>query len=298
VQTDYAGVSFDFGLGWRAVDVSKNIRGRALLVLEPTAERMVPESADMLTFWEHIYRYAFASRLVAGKRVLDIACGEGYGAAALKRAGAAQVIGVDISESVCAHARQRYGIDARPGSAEKIPLSDNSVDVIVSFETIEHVPSPGVFLDECVRVLIPGGKLVVSTPDKEVYTDRLGTRNPYHCSEMTEAEFASVLCSRFHDTHFYTQRPDSAGRWSFRTLVCENSPWASIPGFRRLRRAIQSRIFPEAVRDPTDEQRACAIDIILKAATDRRRFLNPYAVRPRWENGGEKSAYIVAIAIR
>src|SRR5437879_3140866 len=110
---------------------------------------MVPESAGTPTFWEHIYRYAFASRFVKGKRVLDIACGEGYGAAALQKAGAAHVIGVDISESVCLHARTKYGLDARPGTAEQIPVADESVDVIVSFETIEHVPDTAHFLDEC-----------------------------------------------------------------------------------------------------------------------------------------------------
>src|SRR5690349_799341 len=132
------------------------------LVLEPTAERMVPENSDLFTFWEHVYRYAFASRFVSGKRVLDIACGEGYGAAALQKAGAAQVIGVDISEAVCLHARNKYGIDARPGTAEQIPLLDRSIDVIVSFETIEHVPDPHRFLDECVRILVPGGRLIIS----------------------------------------------------------------------------------------------------------------------------------------
>src|ERR1700722_8417852 len=119
------------------------------LVLDDNGgERMVPESADTLTFWEHIYRYGFALHYVPGKRVLDIACGEGYGAASLQKAGAAQVIGVDVSESACSHARGKYGIDARVGSAEKIPLPDKSVDVVVSFETIEHVRDPGRFLDE------------------------------------------------------------------------------------------------------------------------------------------------------
>src|SRR5260370_30915583 len=100
--------------------------------LEPTGERMVPESADMFTFWEHVYRYAFASRFVKGRRVLDIACGEGYGAAALQKAGAAHVIGIDISESVCLHARKKYGLDARPGTGKQIPLHDSSADVVVS----------------------------------------------------------------------------------------------------------------------------------------------------------------------
>ena len=184
--------------------------------LEPTGERMVPESSDLFTFWEHVYRYAFASRFVKGKRVLDIACGEGYGAAALQKAGAAHVIGVDVSESVCLHARRKYGLDARRGTAEQIPLPDGSVEVIVSFETIEHVPEPHRFLDECVRILAPGGRLIISTPDKEVYGKQRDVKNPFHCSEMTQEEFSSSLGSRFRDTRIYTQRPDSAAWWSAR----------------------------------------------------------------------------------
>jgi 2-polyprenyl-3-methyl-5-hydroxy-6-metoxy-1,4-benzoquinol methylase len=268
------------------------------LILEPTGERMVPESAGTTTFWEHIYRYAFASCFVAGKRVLDIACGEGYGAVALQKAGAAHVIGVDVSESACMHARKRYGLDARTGTAEEIPLPDNFVDVIVSFETIEHVANPNRFLDECFRVLAPGGRLIISTPNKEVYTDRLGTQNRYHCSEMTEEEFASALRSRFHDARFYTQRPESAAWWSARTLLCENTPWKRIRGFGRLRRAIQRKFFPEAVNDPTAEQRASAVDVILEVVRSRRRLLNQYVVRRRQKWQREKSVYIVATAIR
>src|SRR6266576_1247061 len=76
-----------------------------------TGERMIPEKAESATFWEHIYRYRFATRYVRNKRVLDIACGEGYGSFGLLRAGSASVVGVDISEEACANARQKYGID-------------------------------------------------------------------------------------------------------------------------------------------------------------------------------------------
>jgi len=126
-----------------------------------------------------------------------LACGEGYGAAALQKAGAAHVVGVDVSEAVCHHAHIKYGLDARPGTAEQIQLSDESIDVIVSFETIEHVPKPDRFLDECVRVLTPKGRLIISTPNKGVYKWPDGASNPHHCSEMTEEEFSLALRSRF-----------------------------------------------------------------------------------------------------
>jgi SAM-dependent methyltransferase len=265
-----------------------------LSILEPTGERMVPESADRCTFWEHVYRYGFATRFVRGKRVLDIACGEGYGSAALQRAGATHVIGVDISEEVCCHVRAKYGIDARQGGAEKIPIADGSIDVIVSFETIEHVPDPHRFLDECVRVLVPGGRLIISTPSKGIYG--ADSPNPYHCSEMTEDEFSAALRARFGKVDFYSQHPHSAVWWSSRALVADVSLWKKLPGLRRVLWSAQFRLAPRTVYDPTGEQRSSVIEQILDAAKNQDSFLNPYTLRQRHKWNGEKPTYMVANA--
>ena len=264
------------------------------LVHEPTGERMIPESADLFTFWEHVYRYAFACSFVKGKRVLDVACGEGYGSAALQNAGAASVVGVDVSEDVCFHARSKYGIDAKPGSAENIPLGDSSVDVVVSFETIEHVPHPDRFLDECVRVLAPGGRLIISTPRKGVFEHV----NPYHCSEMTEEEFTAAVQSRFRDCRFYTQRPTSAAWWSVRTFACDNTPWKHIRGFSRLRRAIQKVFVPEAVEPPAIDQRESVLALIAGVGRSPWHLFNPFVLRPQRGWNRENPMYFVATAIR
>lgn len=257
---------------------------------------MVPEWADQFTFWEHVYRYAFACRFVAGKRVLDIACGEGYGTASLVRAGAASVVGVDISNETCVHAHSRYGIDARVGSAERIPLADASVDVVVSFETIEHVPDPRRFLDECGRALATGGLLVISTPNKDVYSGPGTKPNPFHCSEMTKREFLAALSEKFRSVRLYTQRPRSACWWSSRSLAVETKPGAS--GFERLRRSAQFRFFPRAVYDPAIEERQQAVEQILLARHGAANPLNGYAVR-RWLGPAfERPTYFVATAIR
>ncbi|HEV2618193.1 MAG TPA: class I SAM-dependent methyltransferase [Candidatus Acidoferrales bacterium] len=266
------------------------------LILENTGERMIPESSDNSTFWEHVYRYAFASRFVKGKQVLDIACGEGYGAAALQKAGAARVIGVDIAEDACLHAREKYGIEARTGSGEKIPVEDGSIDIIVSFETIEHIPDPHRFLDECARVLVPHGRLIISTPNKGIYGSP-DTPNPYHCSEMTEDEFASALRSRFRQTRFYSQHPHFAPWWSPRTFVANVTSWNSLPGFKRLHHSAQFRLAPRTVYDPTETQRNCVIEQILDMRKNQHPFLNPYTLRPRRKWNGEKPTYIVANAL-
>ena len=262
--------------------------------LEPTGERMVPESSDRFTFWEHVYRYAFATRFVRGKRVLDIACGEGYGAAALQKAGAANVIGVDVAEDVCLHARDRYGLDARQGSAEHIPLTNRSVDIVVSFETIEHVPDPHCFLDECIRVLAPEGRLIISTPNKGIYG--ADAKNPYHCSEMTEDEFATALRARFRRIGFYSQHPHSAAWWSFRALAADVSPWKTVSTLNRPYRSAQFRLAPRTVYEPTREERASAVELILAAGRNQRSFLNPYVLRQRRAWNREKPTYIIANA--
>ena len=258
---------------------------------------MVPEVSGAYTFWEHVYRYGFACRFVKRRRVLDIACGEGYGAASLQMAGAHSVVGIDLCEAACTHARQRYGIDARTGSAEGIPLPDGSVDVVVSFETIEHVAHPNRFLDECCRVLGSGGKLVISTPNKGVYTQLGGWQNPHHCSEMTQEEFSSALYSRFNDIRFYTQRPNSAAFWSTRAFASDKSPWDLVPGVRRLRRGLQYVVAREAVRDPTEEQRKNVCELIL-AVGRKPRPLSPFALRSLRKWTREKPTYIIAVATR
>lgn len=273
-------------------------RDAPLVLHDYSGERMVPEIAGAFTFWEHIYRYAFACRFVRGKRVLDIACGEGYGAAALLKSGAAHVTGVDISEEVCQHARDKYGLDVRIGRADEIPLAEASVDVIVSFETIEHLPNPGRFLDESVRVLSPGGRLIISTPNKEVYSAPGQPSNPYHCSEMTEEEFSSLLIARFPKIKFYSQHPHSVAWWSLRSLAADETPWNRLPLFNRLLRSAQFRLAPITVYDPSNDERNSVIEQTLKAARTRCSPLNRYVLRPKRRWVREKATYITAVAFR
>jgi SAM-dependent methyltransferase len=259
-------------------------------------ERMVPEVSGSPVYWQHLYRYNFASRFVRGKRILDIACGEGYGAAALQKAGAAHITGVDISEGTCHHARRKYGIDVRVGSAEQIPLPVASVDTIVSFETIEHVPNPLRFLDECTRVLTPGGTLIISTPNKQVYSAPGQPVNPYHCSEMTEDEFLSTLGTNFFNIKLYSQHPYWAAWWSLRTLAADKSPWDQVHLFQRLRQSARFRLAPRSVYDPSPEERSATTEHILNVGRPGPSVLIPFVVRPYHRWTGEQPFYFVAVA--
>src|SRR5271169_2569473 len=135
--------------------------------LEHTGERLVPGKTGEALFREHEARYIFAARFVKGMRVLDVACGSGIGTQCLLQAGAHSCIGLDIDRAATDYARTRYKdcIFIRC-DATSLCIADASVDVVVSFETIEHVKEQKAFLLECRRVLRPGGTLVCSTPNR------------------------------------------------------------------------------------------------------------------------------------
>jgi ubiquinone/menaquinone biosynthesis C-methylase UbiE len=176
--------------------------------LPADGERFLPDRMSGDIELEHRHRYLLASELTSGKDVLDIACGEGYGSAMLARR-ARQVTGVDISSAAVEHARLRYARDNLrfvSGSCAAIPLPDRSVDVVVSFETIEHHAEHEQMLREIRRVLRPNGLLVMSSPDKAEYSDRPGYRNPFHVKELYKEEFRALLGAHFRNLRLMGQR--------------------------------------------------------------------------------------------
>jgi GT2 family glycosyltransferase/ubiquinone/menaquinone biosynthesis C-methylase UbiE len=162
---------------------------------------------EMIT--EHQQRYLSILPLVEGKRVLDIASGEGYGSNWIAER-AESVVGVDISEEAIANARGKYHRDNLQfitGSVAEIPLEDHSVDVIISFETIEHVGEElqRQFLIEAKRVLTENGILVISTPNKLEYSDKRNYNNEFHIKEFYYDEFMDFLGREFSYTKVYNQ---------------------------------------------------------------------------------------------
>ncbi|HUL56883.1 MAG TPA: class I SAM-dependent methyltransferase [Usitatibacter sp.] len=174
-----------------------------------TGERFVPGARGEI--WvEHWHRYHFALRWVAGKRVLDAACGEGYGTALLARS-AASVTGIDISAQAIEHAKAAYAGIANAAFAcapcTAIPLEDGSVDVAVSFETIEHLAEQERFLDELARVLTPGGVVLLSCPNKLEYADKRSYVNEFHVKELYREELAALVAARWPHSTWFAQRP-------------------------------------------------------------------------------------------
>lgn len=175
--------------------------------LEFTGERFTPECVREIRY-EHIHRYAFAQAFVRGRKVLDAACGEGYGSALLAEF-ADSVVGVDISEDAIGHARQRYSsenLEFRQGDCTDLPFGDDQFDCIISFETLEHLEDQQGLLQAFRRVLRPDGFLLISTPDKAIYTDKQGNRNEYHVSELYRGEFEELLGSYFPSFRLWGQK--------------------------------------------------------------------------------------------
>jgi SAM-dependent methyltransferase len=174
-----------------------------------TGERFVPGAAGEI-WYEHWHRYHFVAPMVAGRVVLDIACGEGYGSALLARH-AARVTGADIAPAAIAHARARYSscanLEFREADCAALPFADASFDVVVSFETLEHIRAQQTFLDEMRRVLRPGGFVVISCPNKAEYSDKRDHVNEFHFRELYRDELAAMIGPRFPHAAWYGQRP-------------------------------------------------------------------------------------------
>ncbi len=142
----------------------------------------------------HMARYAFARPLCVDKVVLDMACGEGYGSRLLAQWGARRVVGVDISAEAIDQAQRLFASDSvefRREAADTIDsaLTPCTFDLIVSLETIEHVPDPVALLESFKRLLKPGGVMVISCPNDWWYYPRAEERNPFHLRKYTFDEF-------------------------------------------------------------------------------------------------------------
>jgi 2-polyprenyl-3-methyl-5-hydroxy-6-metoxy-1,4-benzoquinol methylase len=177
----------------------------ALPDLKFTGERIVPGKTAEALFREHEERYVFAGQYVSGKDVLDVACGSGVGTAFLQSAGARRVSGLDIDPDAIAFAKARYPeCEFAQSDATALCLPDASVDVVVSFETLEHLRDQTKFLRECRRALRPNGTLICSTPNRAI--SRWSAENPFHVREFYPSEFREVLESIFSTVELFGQR--------------------------------------------------------------------------------------------
>jgi SAM-dependent methyltransferase len=163
-------------------------------------ERLVPDeltegdATGRETLALHVARYAFAARRLPPGRVLDLACGVGYGSRILAQESASpvSVLGVDVSPAAIAYARERYGgAGVAFAVADAMAFADaEGFDAIVSLETLEHLEDPAAFAARLARWLRPGGVLVASVP-----TTPSVDLNPHHRHDFSEASFRRLFRS-------------------------------------------------------------------------------------------------------
>jgi SAM-dependent methyltransferase len=147
-----------------------------------------------------LQRYLFAERFVIGKRVLDLACGVGHGSYVLRTLGANTVVGVDLDPNAIDYATKHYkreGLSFEQGNA-LLWQSDSQFDVVISFETIEHLPSSEVFLNQVASHLAPGGTLIISAPNTLQYLKANPPNlNEHHINEPDYKTFREWLDGNF-----------------------------------------------------------------------------------------------------
>lgn len=172
-------------------------------------ERLVPselsasDDTGAETLRIHMERYRFAARFAGQGRVLDCACGVGYGTHFLAQEGTAELLGVDVDQTAINYAQANYAADrVRFLCSDGATLAESSFDTIVSLETIEHVPDPEKLIDNFAKLLKPGGTLVASvpvTPSTDV--------NPYHLHDFTARSFRKMFTERgFREVDSLPQR--------------------------------------------------------------------------------------------
>jgi len=165
--------------------------------LRLTGERTLPDVPEE-NYWfrRHLVVYEWIASRVGGRRVVDLACGEGYGSVVLART-AASVVGVDANPEAFEHARLKYAAPDLRFERNMIELWDGDVDCVVFLQTIEHVQDPDGVLERLRGLVGPGGVAYVSTPNVLTLAPKGAERsgNPWHVREYRAAEYRA-LCER------------------------------------------------------------------------------------------------------
>jgi SAM-dependent methyltransferase len=173
-----------------------------------TGERLTASVHGQIEI-EHYHRYLFSRGFCRDRDVLDVASGEGYGAAHLAQV-ARHVVGVEYAgATVCSAAQNfvRANLCFVRADARSLPVCNASVDVVTSFETIEHFDRQEDFVAGVRRVLRPDGCFIISTPDRDIYNPPGAVPNPFHVHEFDRAEFLDLLHRYFRYVSLIRQRP-------------------------------------------------------------------------------------------
>ena len=228
-------------------------------------ERIVPGTKEWEAFYaNHICRYRFAAEQI-GERgkvtVLDAACGVGYGSGFLAKNALAEIKAIDRSSVALELARNKF-------AAENIRFFEDDChtlqhasafapyDFIVSFETLEHLPQPSLFIRNCYSNLKSGGKLIISTPNQPVSSPGGQLNWEFHEKEYTVYELREILSAEgFLNIMIYGQETTAIGklRSEFRAALntINSNPFIRLG--RRLQSIFRGRKFSATLPEQTED---------------------------------------------
>jgi ubiquinone/menaquinone biosynthesis C-methylase UbiE len=210
-------------------------------------DRVYP--SDSFLFTCHLWAYRdLASRLQPGSRVLDLACGEGYGTRELASAGL-DVIGLDLEPPVLVEAARRYGQMFVAGDAFRLPFPDATFDAVGALQTIEHVSATREFVAECARVLKPNGLAYLTTPNiAQLPATASKEFNPWHLRDFTPAELQAELAPHFSVTELFGQVLDESLPRVQRLLDLARKEWEVVDRVAQVERLVRKLPGPLRVR--------------------------------------------------
>jgi O-antigen biosynthesis protein len=173
-----------------------------------TGERYIPGQGGCQLAYEHLHRYLFALRWAQGRRVLDLACGNGYGAALLARR-ASCVWALDVDAETIAGAQKEWhaaNLIFIQGDAVRLPFRNGSIELVVVMEALEHIKDQEPLLQEIARVCSEDGVVLISTPNKAAYSDAREYVNPFHVHELYLDDFIDLLKKYFAHVEIAAQQ--------------------------------------------------------------------------------------------
>ncbi|MBK6836791.1 MAG: class I SAM-dependent methyltransferase [Bacteroidetes bacterium] len=169
------------------------------------------EYNEVSPWWgEHVHRYEEAIKVIgASRRVLDIACGNGYGSFILANASIEEVVGGDIDANTIEECNNKFWAKNLTFSVidgTQLQFEDGYFDAVVSFETIEHTTNYMDMLKEFKRVIKDSGVVIISTPNIIINSPSGKVLNPYHTQEWKYTELKEILEREFSSVQIFGQK--------------------------------------------------------------------------------------------
>jgi len=219
--------------------------------LELTGERTLPDVPEE-NYWyrRHLVVYRWIARRVAGLRVVDMACGEGYGSDVLAAAGAASVVGIEANPEAFEHARRRYVRPSLRFARDLVETFSQAADAVVFLQTIEHVRNPDEVLEHFKGLVGPGGVVYVTTPNVLTLAPQGATKsgNPWHVKEYRPEEFRALCAAHFASVELYGLF--HAGKLRAHELALRHAGWDAVHARLRITKPFYDRFTPAiSVRD-------------------------------------------------